>query len=131
MQAQDQIDQGEANQALKGAERRRSRRYPCNGFAEVVVFHPESLFRGEIRDVSQSGCFVMTKAHVHMERLGEVDLRFTLNENHYHTLARIIMFRPGEGVGFEFLITDRKTEKMLRDLNRTLSEMAATEPPSK
>jgi hypothetical protein len=103
MQTQDDATlETKAADSPSRTERRRSRRFPCNGFAEVILFQAGMLFRGEIRDISQTGCFVATKARVHMDSCGKVELRFTLNNNRFHTFARVANVRQGTGVGLEF-----------------------------
>jgi PilZ domain len=108
-----------------GKERRRSRRFLCNGTAEVMVFHPECLFRGEIRDISQNGCFVITRAHVHLERLAEAEVRFKLNNRQFRTQARVMNVRPGDGVGFEFAHANAKVEEQVNNL---IHELNASTP---
>jgi hypothetical protein len=111
-------------QGSAGKERRRSRRFLCNGSAEVMVVHPECLFRGEIRDISQNGCFVITRAHVHLERLAEAEIRFKLNNRQFRTQARVMNVRQGDGVGFEFSLANPKTEEQLRNLIQELDAAA-------
>lgn len=105
-----------------GKERRRSRRYPCNGFAEVMVVHPECLFRGEIRDISQNACFVISRARVRCGRLAEAEIRFGLNNCQFRVQARVMSVRQGDGVGFEFLDLNPRTEEQLRNLIQELAQ---------
>ena len=78
--------------------------------AEVVVFRPKSLFRGRIRDISRSGCFIETRAPLKLTRLTEVELRFTANGMHLASLARLMEVQPGCGAGFEFLSDDPRLD---------------------
>lgn len=110
-----------ADKGAPGTERRRSKRYACEGFAEALVFHPETLVRGEIRDISESGCYLMTRAHLKMERAAEVELRFTLHGNHYRMNARVTDVRPGRGMGLEFAAGDAKVEAALKGLIAAMS----------
>src|ERR1700738_3489450 len=89
-----------------GRDRRRHKRFPCEGFAEVVAFRLNILFRGKVRDVSQSGCFVETRAHLKLPRFAEVEVRFTACGLKLAALARVMDVRPGQGAGFEFLPAD-------------------------
>ena len=86
-----------------GRERRRHKRFPCDGFAEVVAFRSRVLFRGRLKDISQSGCFVETRAHLNLPRLTEVEVRFTACGHKFKVLARVTDVRPGKGAGFSFL----------------------------
>lgn len=103
------------------AERRRFRRYPCQGAAEAVVLFSESLFRGEIRDISMSGCFIKTKAHLHVDRFSQIDLRFEMNDCQYHTKARVMDIRPGCGVGMEFYYQGPQDEVSFKRLVRSVA----------
>ena len=114
-----------AAQGASGRERRRSRRYLCNGLAEVMVVYPESLFRGEIRDISLNGCFVITKARVHLERLAEAEIRFKLNNRQFRARARVMNVRPGDGVGIEFSFPNEQAEEQVRSLIQELSATPA------
>ena len=86
-----------------GKELRRYHRYLCDGFAEVIVLHPECLFRGEIRNVSQTGCFIVTKARIRLDPSAEAEIRFKLNNREFKTHARVMNVRPGDGIGFQFV----------------------------
>jgi len=49
------------------------------------------------KDVSQSGCFIETRAHLKMPRSAEVEIRFTLGGLKQSVLARVMDVRPGKG----------------------------------
>jgi hypothetical protein len=103
-------------------ERRRSRRYSCSGFAEVLVLRHESLVRGEVRDISQTGCRILTKAPMHVERRSQVDIRFMLNGHHYHTSARVMAILPGAGVGLEFAHPSENIRESFASLARNVRD---------
>jgi hypothetical protein len=107
-----------------GKDRRRYRRFLCEGFAEVLVIYPECLFRGEIRDISEHGCFVMTKARVRFELFAEAEIRFKLRNCQFKTHARVRNVRPGEGVGFEFTFENAQTEEQIIGLIQELTVLA-------
>jgi hypothetical protein len=117
-----QMDKNETTEAegVRGKERRRRLRVVCTGFAEGIVLDSRYLFRGEIRDFTESGCFVKTKARLHAKRLAEVDIRFIVNGIQYHTAARVMNVRPDEGYGLEFLFKDLRTQELFRSLYRML-----------
>ncbi len=54
--------------------RRRHARYQCRGFAEVIVDNACFLFRGSIRDISQTGCYIESQARLALKRGTEVEL---------------------------------------------------------
>ena len=84
------------------------------------------MFRGRIREISQSGCSMMTRANLHIERYSEVDLRFTFNNIDYGAMALVMDIMPGKGVDLEFSFDDPETEASFRALIR---EVKATPPP--
>ena len=120
-------------EATNGRDRRRHERFPCQGSAEVVVFSPELLFRGEVTDISFTGCFIATRAHLRMKRFAEIELRFSANGHHLSSLARVMDVRPGKGVGVEFLPGDPRMTKRFHDLMERLkgNEVAQKEQASK
>ena len=94
-----------------GVERRRHRRFHCAGIAEVVGFRPHLLFRGKLRDTSQSGGFVETHAHLNLPASPKVEVRFTVNGQRQSALARVMDVRPDTGAGFEFLAADPRLDQ--------------------
>jgi hypothetical protein len=93
MEASPSIIEPQTGDSTRGKERRRSRRHDCEGFAEACVKNPDSLFRGEIRDISQTGCFIRTKARLNLARFAALDLRFMLNGQRYRVAARAMDVR--------------------------------------
>lgn len=94
-----------------GSERRRHRRFPCEGFAEVVAIRASVVFRGKLKDISQSGCYIETRAHLNLPRLAEVEVRFTAFGRKLTALAKVMDIRPGKGAGFEFLPCDSRLDQ--------------------
>lgn len=110
-----------------GQERRRSQRHLCNGFAEVHLLDRDTMFRGEIRNLSLHGCFVATRARVHLEKWGPVTLRFNLQDRLYKTEGEMVNIDPGVGIGFVFR---HPSEIVARDF-RLLVENHDAAAPSK
>ena len=106
-------------------ERRRRIRYNCKGFAEGALLQRNLLFRGEIQNFSLTGCFVMTKAQLHLKRFDKVDIRFAIDRIHYQVIARVMRILPGEGLGLEFLFADVRNEELFRSLNGKLGALAS------
>lgn len=111
-------------ESFGGKERRLSRRLDCEGFAEAFAIDAGYLFRGEIRDISQTGCYIMTKAALKLERLTEVDLEFMLKRRNYHARARVMVVRLGKGVGLKFVFNNSRAEESIKDLVQTFVEEA-------
>ena len=128
MDAEGSIAEAIALETAKGIERRRSRRYPCTGQAEGLFHQPDVLFRGEVRDMSLTGCLIQTRALLHVQPYAEVELRFQVNNNHYRTVARVIEIRRGIGVGLEFMHEDTQTLASFKGLMVTLQRMMPKAP---
>ena len=110
-------------------ERRERQRFEVDGFAEVVVSDAGFLFRGAIQDLSRSGCYIKTKAYLSVNVGAEVELRFSVNDFHFKTPAKVRLVRRGAGAGFEFLCVEEKVEKgldgLIAKLSNTTSSVAA------
>jgi hypothetical protein len=111
-------------------ERRQHERYACQGRAEVVVFHPDLLFRGEVKDISLTGCYIETRARLNLKRHAEIELRFSANGQHLSSLARVMDIRPGKGVGIEFLPGDPRLDREFRQLIERLSHTVSSKNES-
>lgn len=105
-----------ASESSSGSERRLKRRFACDGFAEVYVYETGFLFRGTIRDISLTGCYIATKFAMKLESLSEVDVLLILKNHEYRIQARVRNFRPGKGVGLEFLYRDPQVEARFQNL---------------
>jgi hypothetical protein len=110
------IDEINSNESPSGFERRLSRRLGCDGFAEVFAFESGFLFRGAIRDISRTGCYIETKVKLRLECQSEVEVLFRLKSHEYRILAQVKNVRPGKGAGFEFLFQDPLVEVPFRKL---------------
>jgi hypothetical protein len=114
-------------EAAPANERRRHTRFACDGHAEVVVFRPDLLFRGEVKDISLTGCYIATRARLNLKRFAEIELRFSANGQHLSSLARVMEVRPGKGVGIEFVPGDPRMDQQFHELLERLSAGAASE----
>ncbi len=121
------MDVAESELSLAQTERRRCPRYSCHGSAEAMVLFPEFLLRGEVVDISLTGCFLKTKAAVNMDRYSRVDLRFMVNGSQYRTLARVMGIRSGNGVGMEFSFDSPRAKEAFQGLIRSLSVSTVTD----
>jgi hypothetical protein len=125
MKASEAIDKETAALALR-AERRRNRRYPCNILSEAVARYRGSIFRGKIVDISGSGCFLLTKAFLDLERYTEVDLSFKYKNVDYRTVALVMDIQLRRGVGFEFSFADAQTAQVFLALSEEVSAATAS-----
>jgi hypothetical protein len=121
MDADEMADHGDG----AGSERRRHRRFPVEGFAEVIAFRAKGLFRGRLKDISESGCFIETRAHLNLPRLAEVEIRITAPGIKLSVLGRVMDVRPGKGAGFEFLRGDPRLDHSFHNM---IERLHALEP---
>jgi hypothetical protein len=130
METSPSISEPPTEECAGGIERRRSRRYDCAGYVKAWVSDHKSPIHGEILNISLTGCFISTKARLHVEHLATVDLHFTILDGHYRTTARVIDVRQGKGAGLEFIFPDSHPAEWLKDLLEMLSA-AAEAPPER
>jgi len=105
-------------------ERRRHSRYTVAGEAEVIVAGVQ-LFRGGIRDISLSGCFIETSARPNADVGTRADLVFRADGTLLRVNASFRAFRPRYGAGFLFDDMNRTTRKGLMRLIEALSNPGA------
>jgi hypothetical protein len=86
----------------EGRERRRHERYAVDGDAEVMVRDGRLLFRGNIVDISLSGCFIETRARLLLEPGTRVQMVFRADRSTLRVTATVRAVRPGTGAGFLF-----------------------------
>jgi hypothetical protein len=112
-----QDDEGETGEIVRrNLERRRSRRFPCEGFAEAIIPPLDTLLRGKIFNVSLEGCFVSTRAYLHIKTNVKAIIRFSLRSRQYQIAGEVANVRPGMGVGFRFVFEDTRTKDNIRCL---------------
>jgi PilZ domain len=105
----------------ESTDRRVTARHDCDGFAEVVVPGTGLLFRGEISNLSEFGCYIKTRAHLDIPRSAQVELRFTVRGDHFSITARAALARSAVGAGFEFTSIEPLTHKSLLRLIADIS----------
>ncbi|AXC11440.1 hypothetical protein ACPOL_2116 [Acidisarcina polymorpha] len=87
----------------RGKDRRKHERAECDGFAEVVIDNASLMFRGRIKDLSQTGCYIETRARLRLDVGCAAELCFTINDRSFKAVAEVKVIRAGVGVGFEIL----------------------------
>jgi hypothetical protein len=122
------IGESAREESSGGKERRRSRRFGCEGFAEGFAIESGAVFRGDIDSISQTGCYVKTRARLNLKKHTGVDLHFMLKNRKYRTLARVISVRPGKGVGLEFMFYDPEGGELLKNDLVSLVDESMAEP---
>lgn len=95
-------------------ERRRSVRVTCTQLLEGVALKPGILFRGIIRDISETGCYVATRAQMQIEPDQTMELRFRLERESHRVLARVVEMKPLIGIRMEFIETGPRFLQVIR-----------------
>ena len=99
--------------------------------AEVLCFRTRALFRGRVRDLSESGCFVDTRAQLKFEAMALVEVTIQIRGLQLKTLACARSIQPGKGAGFEFVSRDpRLREPLLRMIAQVRNAPSAPAPTS-
>jgi len=114
-------------QRASGRERRKQQRYSCNGPAEVLELESRCFYRGEIKDLSLTGCYVTTgDAELELDPRADVQLCLYVNGSPIETPARVIMVRRDSGAAFQFLPIDPEMRAALLTLIGKLSTQPAS-----
>jgi hypothetical protein len=110
---------------VAGVERRKQQRFDCEGPAEVVDLESGFLYRGEVKDLSLTGCFIVSPAKLDLARRTDVEISLSVNGDSLNTPARLIVVRPQSGAAFEFAPLDPETRNAVLVLIRKLTEESA------
>jgi hypothetical protein len=108
-----------------GRDRRKQERFECSGFAEVVLDDAAFLFRGIIRDLSLTGCYIQSRARLMLDLGTTVELKFSVKSDELLLPARIAIIRPGAGAGFEFFEIQPSMQSRLSSLIYKLANPAS------
>lgn len=106
--------------AAEVAERRQHKRYAVEGMAEVLVLDWTVLFRGRVLDISVAGCYIETKARLHLASGTPVEMVFRVKDVVFRLEATSRSARPGKGAGFRF---SNLSGKSLGELEALIGEL--------
>lgn len=102
-------------------DKRRHPRYRCEGHAEVFLPHGGLLFRGQILDLSLSGCFIAT-AMPKLERGTLVEVYFVTNRLQFRVQGNIVEVRQKRGAGISFVNVSSRRAGQIAALVSELAE---------
>lgn len=112
-------------QLAGGRERRKQQRFACSGPAEVLELESRFFYQGQIKDLSLTGCYVMTgAAELELDPHADVQLCLSVDGDSINTPARVIMVRPASGAAFQFLPIDPEMRSALLMLLHKLEDPA-------
>ncbi len=116
-----------------GVQYRQDTRYEVEGDAEVFVKTGSmgtTLLRGNILDLSATGCFIQTMARVMIKPGTVVQLIFSIYGTTFRIDAASRFARMRVGVGFRFLEMDEPTHKRLHAVLEDIRSKLIEENPS-
>jgi PilZ domain len=107
--------------AVEGiVERREHTRYAEDAWAEVMVKDGTMLFRGQVLDVSQGGCYIETEARLRLAPGTPVEIIFRAHDRVLRCEGTSRMVRT-RGAGFLFEMMSAKVRAELEALIAELS----------
>ena len=105
-------------------ERRKTRRFPCEGTAEVMVLGGALRFNGEVRDLSAAGCCMHTSVMFSLERGTQVEVTLVVDHVHFRVAAGVRSNSKTRGVGLEFMHVSERCARLIQDLIAELTAKA-------
>jgi len=97
-------------------DRRKAVRFGCEGTAEVIVLGGALRFTGQVRDLSASGCCLITEVMFRLERGTQVEVAMVVNSEHFRVAAGVRSNHKTRGVGLEFMNVSARSARYIRDL---------------
>jgi hypothetical protein len=120
--------EGTAHLAGEAAERRQEERYAVEWEAEIFIPERTAMFRGQVVNVSPSGCYVRTVAWVRVPPSTEVELVFLLGGRMNRVRAEARFAQSRTGVGLRFLSLEagirRRLDIEIAHLRNTAARVA-------
>jgi PilZ domain len=111
--------------AGEAAEQRGEERYPVAWDAEIFVPERTTMFRGQMVNLSPSGCYVQTIAWVRLPPTTVVELVFSLDGRLLRTRAEARFAQSRTGVGLRFLPLEEEIQARLDRVLANLRTAAA------
>ena len=102
-------------------ERRGSRRFECDGMAEVTALGGALRFSGKISNLSLTGCYVNTDVPFDLERGTPVEISLGVGGLQFRVGAGVRVLHRGTGVGLEFVNVSPRSGRYIKQLISELS----------
>jgi hypothetical protein len=116
-----------AQRSREETEQRSEDRYPVAWDAEIFVPERTAMFRGQMVNISSSGCYVRTLAWVRLPPTTVVELVFMLDGRLARTRAEARFAQSRTGVGLRFLPLEDELRRRLDEVIVDLRTAAAGE----
>jgi c-di-GMP-binding flagellar brake protein YcgR len=97
-------------------ERRKSRRFGCEGAAKVIVLGGALTFTGKLQDLSATGCCLITEIVFSLERGTQVEILMAVNHTSFRVAGGIRSNHKVRGVGIEFMNVSARCARLIQDL---------------
>jgi hypothetical protein len=97
-------------------DRRVTRRFPCEGTAEVIVLGGALCFTGQVQNLSATGCCVTTSVPFTLERGTQVEIVLVVNNIHFRVAGGVRSNHKVRGIGLEFMKVSARCARYIRDL---------------
>jgi hypothetical protein len=118
------VEPGHPQEGLKS--KRKEKRYPGTGHAEVVVNKGISLFRGRILNTSNTGCYIQTSATARVPLGSPAELVAGIKGAAGIKLsAEVRSCQPRVRIGFRFITMD---DEMRNKLSKLIATMEQSHP---
>jgi len=106
----------EAPQGTTDHDRRENHRYPVEGWAEVMMMDGTMMLRGQITDISATGCFIESRGAFDLPLNCSVEMTFRINGVEFRPEGVTRVVKSGVGAGFLFLKMNSKLVLQLESL---------------
>ena len=106
----------ESRQVGTDCERRENQRYPVEGWAEVMMMDGTMMVRGQITDISATGCFIESHGAFDLPLNCSVEMTFRINGVEFRPEGVTRVVKSGLGAGFLFLKMNSKLVMQLESL---------------
>jgi len=112
--------------APKPQERRRHRRFPCQGGARLIRGNEAPIW-ATLADISEGGCYIETTSPLVMGNV--LDLTLKIADMEIRCKGQVRTAHPGIGAGVSFTMLAVEARKQLNQVLDVLSGVAAAEAP--
>ncbi|WP_263382970.1 PilZ domain-containing protein [Granulicella arctica] len=114
----------EALQSQAERDRRENQRFPVEGWAEVMTMDGTMMLRGQITDISATGCFIESHGSFDLPMNSAVEMTFRIQGKEFRPEGVTRVVKSGEGAGFSFLKMNSKLELQIEALIKVLNARA-------
>jgi hypothetical protein len=105
-----------AAEAAADRGRRNSERFLVQGWAEVMTVDGTMMVRGQITDISLTGCYVESHGAFDLPMNSAVEMIFRIKGDEFRPEAVTRVVRSGHGAGFVFLNMNAKVTLQIQAL---------------